>query len=101
MITTELYNGQGPGDQLWVYLTTRYIAHIKGYEFGIGHPERWKLKNLNIEFGKVVTGGSNDREGGPPISLPEGITNYYKEKHTWHPGFVDCNISDVDKNVLI
>lgn len=100
MITTEIYNGQGPGDQLWVYLTTRYIAHIKEYEFGIGHPERWKLKNLNINFGNPVTGGSNVQEGGPPITLPDTIINYYKEKHTYHPNFADCNISDVDKDVF-
>ena len=96
MITTEIYNGQGPGDQLWVYLTTRYIAHTKGYAFGIGHPEKWKLKNLDINFGEEVVGGSNVREGGPPITLPEGIQHYYKEKHTWDSRFHDCNISDVD-----
>ncbi|GAF78355.1 unnamed protein product [marine sediment metagenome] len=98
MITTEIYNGQGPGDQMWVYLTTRYIAHEKGYDFGIGHPEKWKLKNLNIDFGLTVTGGSNTKEGGPPISLPDGIANYYKERHTYHANYADCNISDVDPN---
>ena len=100
MITTELYNGQGPGDQLWVYLTTRYIAHVKGYEFGIGHPERWKLRNLDVDFGLPVIGGRNEREGGPPITLPDGITNYYKEQHTFHPDYHDCNISDVDPEVF-
>jgi hypothetical protein len=96
MITTEIYNGQGPGDQLWVYLTTRYIAYKNGYDFGIGHSERWKLKNLNIDFGLPVIGGSNVREGGPYISLPDGISKYYKEKHTWNTNFHDCNISDID-----
>ena len=100
MITTEMYNGSGPGDQLWMYLVPRYIAHAKGYSFGIGHPERWKLKNLNIDFGELVEGGSNAREGGPPITLPNGITNYYKEKHVYHLDYHDCNISDVDWNVF-
>ena len=100
MITTEIYDGQGPGDQLWVYLVTRYIAHVKGYEFGIGHPERWKLKNLNVDFGLPVVGGSNEREGGPPITLPDGIQHYYKEHHDFHSDYHDCNISDVDQEVF-
>jgi len=99
MITTELYNGQGHGDQTWVYITTRYVAHKLGYEFGISHPERWKLSNLNIYFGKEVIGGESP-EGGPYISLPKGIDNYYKEKHEYHPNFYDCNISDIDPEVL-
>ena len=100
MITTEIYNGSGPGDQLWMYLTTRYVAYKNGYDFGIGHPERWKLKNLNIDFGKSVFGGENVREGGPPITLPEGISKYYKEKHTYNDAYKDCNISDVDWDVF-
>ena len=84
MITTELYDGQGHGDQTWVYITTRYIAYKLGYEFGISHPERWKLSNLNIDFGKEV----------------KGIVNHYQEKHVYHPNFHDCNISDIDPEVL-
>ena len=80
MITTEIYDGQGPGDQLWVYLVTRYVAYKNGYDFGIEHPERWKLKNLNIDFGKEVS----------------GITKYFKERRIDHPDYHDCNISDVD-----
>tara|TARA_R100000458_G_scaffold17345_3_gene15015 strand:- start:403 stop:1215 length:813 start_codon:yes stop_codon:yes gene_type:complete len=99
MITTELYYGQGHGDQTWVYVTTRYLADTLGYEFGIGHPERWKLPNLDIDFGKKVIGGESP-EGGPPTKLPEGIDNYYKEKHTYHPNFHDCNISDIDPKVF-
>ena len=99
MITTELYNGQGHGDQTWVYLTTRYVAHTLGYDYGIGHPERWKLSNLDIDFGKEVTNGDGP-EGGPPINLPDGITHYYKERHKYHPNFVDCNISDMDREIF-
>jgi hypothetical protein len=81
MITTEIYDGQGPGDQLWVYLTTRYIAHKNGYDFGIIGSERWKLTNLDVDFGKEV----------------KGIEHTFKEHRVDHPGFHDCNISDVDK----
>ena len=99
LITTELYNCQGHGDQTWVYLTTRYVAHTLGYDYGIGHPERWKLSNLDIDFGKEVANGDGP-EGGPPINLPDGITHYYKERHKYHPNFVDCNISDMDREIF-
>ena len=84
MITTEIYDGQGPGDQLWVYLTTRYVSHKNGYDFGIEHPERWKLKNLNVDFGKEVA----------------GVIKRYQEKRVDHPAHHDCNISDIDWDVF-
>tara|TARA_R110000765_G_scaffold425960_1_gene540187 strand:+ start:2876 stop:3688 length:813 start_codon:yes stop_codon:yes gene_type:complete len=99
MITTELYNGQGPGDQTWVYLMTRYLAHKLDYDFGISNPERWKLTNLNINFGNQVTGGESP-EGGPPRKLPDGIENYYVEVKEWHPGFRDCNLTSFDPGVF-
>jgi len=80
MIITEIYNGQGLGNQLFVYVTTRMIAHKLEYDFGIMHPEKFKcLDFMNIDFGKKVIGG-NGPEGGPPETLPEGIVNYYKER---------------------
>ena len=99
MITTELYNGQGPGDQTWVYLLTRYLAKVLGYSFGIGHPERWKLSNLSLDFGEEVLGGVSP-EGGPPKELPQSITKYYKEEQVYHKDFVDCNISPLDKKLF-
>ena len=35
MIVTELYNGQGLGNQLFSYVMTRVLALDKGYDFGI------------------------------------------------------------------
>ena len=35
MIVTEIYKGQGLGNQLWCYITTRVMAKDKGYNFGI------------------------------------------------------------------
>jgi hypothetical protein len=99
MLTTELYNGQGPGDQIWVYLTTRYIASKLGYDFGIESPDKWKLSNLDINFGKSVLGG-NSPEGGPPLILPNDIEAYYIENKEWHPGFHDCNITSFDHEVF-
>ncbi len=35
IIATELLKGQGLGNQLFCYVTTRALAHAKGYDFGI------------------------------------------------------------------
>lgn len=79
MIITEIYNGQGFGNQLFVYVTTRMIAHKLGYDFGIMSPHKWKGYDLmDVDMGNKVIGGSGP-EGGPPETLPEGIKNYYHE----------------------
>lgn len=79
MIITELYNGQGLGNQLWCYVVTRCIAIDNGFEFGIKSPEKFKAKHfMNIDFGNIVVGGVGP-EGGPPQQLPESIQYYYKE----------------------
>ena len=70
MITTELYTGQGFGNQLWCYVVTRVIALDQGYDFGIEHPERFKGADfLHLDFGKEVT----------------GILHHYQEKELRHP----------------
>jgi hypothetical protein len=79
MIITEIYNGQGFGNQLFVYVTTRMLAHKLGYDFGIMSPHKWKGYDLmNVDMGNKVIGGSGP-EGGPPDRLPEEIKNYYHE----------------------
>lgn len=85
MIITELYRGQGLGNQLACYITTRVIAKDKGYDFGIMHPEKFKGSNfLDLDFGCKIIGG-NGPEGGPPQKLPDGIQHYYLEKKMIHP----------------
>lgn len=94
MIVNELYNGQGLGNQLWCYFTTRIIAKERGYDFGIQSSHKFKGKEfMEIDFGKEVVGGGGP-EGGPPTSLPEGITNYYKERMSHHPGGMDVSKYD-------
>ncbi len=74
MIATELYKGQGLGNQLACYVATRVIALDRGFEFGIHHPERFKGADfMMLDFGKTVTGGGND------------IKYYYTERKTLHP----------------
>lgn len=85
MIITELYNGQGLGNQLWCYVVTRLVAMKNNYEFGIMSPHKFKAKSfLSIDFGHTVIGGAGP-EGGPPSALPDGISHYYKEKLVRHP----------------
>jgi hypothetical protein len=85
MIVTEIYNGQGLGNQLWCYVVTRVIAKDRGYDYGIMHPEKLKCVDfLNLDIGMPVVGGSGP-EGGPPTSLPEGIAHYYAERKITHP----------------
>ena len=79
MIITELYNGQGFGNQLFVYATLRSIAEQNGYSWGIQCSERFKGYDfMNPSMGEEVKGGSGP-EGGPPTELPEGIEHYYRE----------------------
>lgn len=99
MIITELYNGQGLGNQLWSYVVTRTIALDKGFNFGIMSPEKFKGKAfLDLDFGNEVKGGQGP-EGGPPISLPDGITHYFIEKDTWYEKY-RCDIRDYDSELL-
>ncbi len=98
MIVTEFYKGQGLGNQLWCYVTTRVIALNKGYDFGIQSPELFKgLDFMDLDFGKQVFGGKGP-EGGPPQELPQGITQYYQEHRIIHPNGSD--IRTQDKNLI-
>ena len=52
MIVTELYDGQGLGNQLWVYCACRSIADQLGYPFSILSPEKFKAADfLDLDFG--------------------------------------------------
>ena len=85
MLITEFYNGQGLGNQLACYVTTRVLALDLGYDFGVMHPERFKGADfMDLDFGQSVDGGFGP-EGGPPIELPNGIQNYIREKSEIHP----------------
>jgi len=85
MIITEFYKGQGLGNQLACYITTRVIALDKGYNFGIMHKELFKGSDFfDLNYGDKVIGGSGP-EGGPAQELPEGIKYYYTERSIVHP----------------
>ncbi len=95
MIVTELYNGQGLGNQLWSYVVTRTLAMDHGRSFGIIGREKFKGHDfLALDFGEPVFGGKSP-EGGPPEALPQGIEHYYVEKDVWYERF-NCDIRDYD-----
>lgn len=84
MLITEMYNGQGLGNQLACYATTRVVALDQGFEFGIANPERFKGRSfLSIDFGRRVE-VSIGPDGGPPTKLSTGIDYYYTEATRRH-----------------
>ena len=86
MIVSEFYYGQGFGNQLFVYVATRMLAHKKGLDYGFTGLENFGDRRFNdngihfmdLDLGKPVHGGSSP-PGGPPDKLPDGIENYYVE----------------------
>jgi hypothetical protein len=95
MIVNELYNGSGLGNQLWRYTVTRVIALNNDYKFGIMNPQKFKAPRImTLDWGEPVVRGHGP-EGGPPLSLPDGIKRYYEEKSFTHPWFkCDCRLYD-------
>jgi hypothetical protein len=52
MITTQLYDGQGLGNQLWAYAVTRLIANGRGMDFCIADSGTFKGRGfINLNFG--------------------------------------------------
>ena len=107
MLVTELYKGQGLGNQLACYVTTRVLAKDKGYAFGIMHPENFKAFGLfDLDFGNKVFGGEGP-DGGPPTRLPDDILHYYTERKILHPqtgadiSLFDEKLSQVEDNTKI
>jgi len=97
---TELYNGQGLGNQLWCYCVTRCIALKNNYSYGIQSPYKFKGSHLfkKVDFGSEVIGGTGP-EGGPPVTLPNNIFNYYRERREYNPQF-NCDVSRYDFNLV-
>lgn len=107
MLATPLYNGQGLGNQLANYVTTRCLALDKGYDFGVMFPERFKGSSfMKLDMGKPVVGGTINVEGRAPEALPEGFTSYYREYINSYPdgaikGDYDPEIPLLEDNTLI
>lgn len=96
MIINEIYTGQGLGNQLHNYVTTRVVALDKGYDFGIMCPHRLKCNDfIDLDFGKPIDGGiESDGPTNDPSKFPNGITNYFREWIIRHPNGSDITIDD-------
>ena len=94
MLATEFIHGQGLGNQLFCYVTTRMLSYRLGYEFGIGGlrnagDSRVNKKGfyfMNLDYGKEV---------------PEGLTRYDEYRHgVWTDVHLRTDIRLTDKKLL-
>lgn len=85
MIATEIYNGQGLGNQLWCYVFTRCLCEKLGAKFSIINPEKFKCSSfLNLDYGEYIKNDGLTPEGGPPLKLPSELQYYFKEHQKFH-----------------
>jgi len=94
MLATEFIHGQGLGNQLFCYVTTRMLAHKLGYDFGIGGlrnagDSRVNKKGfyfMNLDYGKEVSGT---------------LTRYDEYRHAlWTDSQLKTDIRLTDKKLL-
>jgi len=94
MIVTEFYEGQGLGNQLWVYAACRSIAEELGKQHLIVNPEVFKGHSfLDIDFGHA----SNLESGCAPVNI--SAWNLFNEEIFFDPE-LDYFSSDFDRRVL-
>lgn len=100
MITTEFYHGQGLGNQLFVYVTTRAIALDKAVDFGYTGLENFGDRRYNDKGLYFM-----DLDLGKPVNRDQ-IVNYYKEKETriktnssHHDATIGCDIRLIDNDL--
>jgi hypothetical protein len=94
MLATEFIHGQGLGNQLFCYVTTRMLAHKLGYDFGIGGlrnagDSRVNKKGfyfMNLDYGKEV---------------PDGLTRYDEYRHgAFTDSWIRTDIRLTDRNLF-
>ena len=99
MLTTEILKGQGIGNQLACYVTTRSIAHTRGLDFGIkdtgwGGDKRYNQSGFywfDLDWGQEV---------------PDDLDVYYekevrKKLNTCHHDMtVGCDVRGYDQGLI-
>lgn len=94
MLATEFLHGQGLGNQLFCYVTTRMLAHKLGYDFGIIGLENAGDSRVNekgfyfmdLDYGKEV---------------PDNLVRYDEYRHGLHTDVrLKTDIRLTDKNLL-
>lgn len=101
MITTQLHYGQGLGNQLFCYVTTRCIAADKGVQFGLTGIENLgdqRYNNKGLYFMDLYL--------GEPVDESK-ITNHYIEKElrlktnvSHHDSTLGCDIRMYDPQLI-
>jgi len=101
MIVTEMYHGQGLGNQLFCYITARSIAADKGVEFGLQSQKNLGDRRYNdkgLYFMDLYLGEEVDESK---------ITNFYEEKElrlktnaSHHDSTIGCDIRMFDYELL-
>lgn len=101
IIATELLKGQGLGNQLFCYVTTRALAYEKGYDFSILNKEIL-ANNIHSNKGMYFM----DMDCGLYLSKND-FTNVYREKedrlfigNSMHDIEHGCYITGVDEKIL-
>ncbi len=101
MITTQLHYGQGLGNQLFCYITTRCIAADKGVEFGLAGIENLGDQRYNDKGLYFM-----DLYLGEPVNESK-ITNHYTEKElrlktnvSHHDSTLGCDIRMYDPQLV-
>jgi hypothetical protein len=94
VLATEFIHGQGLGNQLFCYVTTRMLAYRLGYDFGIGGlrnagDSRVNKKGfyfMDLDYGKEI---------------PEGLVRYDEYRHAlWTDAQLRTDIRLTDKKLL-
>lgn len=99
VVATELWDGQGLGNQLWSYAATRAISQHRNMNYAIMGLDKFKGRSfISLDSGIKLSGGASP-EGGPPTNLPDGITNYRKEKR-WFFENTHWDLSPFDQDLF-
>ena len=94
MIIIEFYDGQGLGNQLWVYVVMRALAKKLNMPFIVLSHERFKAKYfLDIDYGKI-------EEAKEVLEkIEENKISYFKEL-MYLDMDLDCFMVDYDSSIL-
>lgn len=102
MIVTEMYKGQGLGNQLFCYITTRCIAEDRGLKFGLINPENI-ANNIHSSQGIYFM----DLDLGEAVDTSK-IVDFYREKEVrmvinnhpnGHDEIIGCDVRLYDKDM--
>ena len=94
MIITEFYDGQGLGNQLWVYVVMRTVSKKLNMPFIVLSPERFKAKEfLDIDYGEM------EKTAEVLKRIEAKTINYFKET-MYLDMDLDCFMIDYDKKIL-